>query len=97
MNEGIELKQVVDQLRQDLFQLSETKHAEGLRFAVESVEVELHLAVKKEGSGSAKVQFWVVEAGAGASHSVEHTQTIRLKLAPRPTDGGAPREMLISR
>ena len=45
MKDGIELRKVIDQLREELFALTETVGGEDLRFAVESVEVELHVGV----------------------------------------------------
>lgn len=86
MDKGIGLRKVVDQLREELFALTETVSGEDLRFAVESVEVELHVGVAKEGGGSGKVSFWVVEIGGEAKYATEQTQTIKLTLKPRRKD-----------
>lgn len=83
MNEGIELRAVIEQLREELLALTETVSGEDLRFAVESVDVELHVGVTKEGKLGAKAKFWVLEVGAEGKHGTERTQTIRLSLKPR--------------
>lgn len=83
MKDGIELRNVIDQLREELVGLTETVKGEDLRFAVESVEVELHVGVTKEGTAGAKVSFWVLELGAEGKYGTALTQTIRLTLKPR--------------
>lgn len=83
MNEGIELRAVIEQLREELLALTETVSGEDLRFAVESVDVELHVGVTNESKLGAKAKFWVLEVGAEGKYGTERTQTIRLSLKPR--------------
>ena len=97
MKDGIELRTVVDQLREELFTLTQTVEGEDLRFAVESVEVELHVGVKKEGKGGVKAKFWVLEVDAEGKYGTERTQTIKLKLKPRIKGAKPGTETLIGR
>jgi hypothetical protein len=55
MKDGIELRAVIDQLREELLALTGTVKGEDLSFAVESVDVELHVGVTKEAQGGAKL------------------------------------------
>ncbi len=97
MKDGIELRKVIDQLRDELFALTETVGGEDLRFAVESVEVELHVGVTKEVDAGVKAKFWVLELGADGKYATERTQTIKLKLKPRPKGAKEDTELLIGR
>lgn len=95
MNEGIELRAVIEQLREELLALTETVSGEDLRFAVESVDVELHVGVTKEVKPGAKAKFWVLEVGAEGKYGTERTQTIRLSLKPRRKAAPSRDEVLI--
>ena len=96
MDEGIELHTLIDQLREELYRLNETVEGEDLRFAVESVDVELRVGVTKSVGGGAKAKFWVLELGSEGKVAAERTQTIKLRLKPR-LKGAEGRDMLISR
>lgn len=77
------LEVVIDQLREELLALTRTANDKDFRFALESVEVELHVGVTREGGGNAKAKFWVLELDAGGKYARESTQTIKLTLKPR--------------
>ena len=83
MTDAIELRQVIDQLREEL------------RFAVESVDVELRVGVSKGGTAGAKAKFWVLDLAGEAKYSADRSQTIRLKLKPQLKQSGG--ELLIGR
>jgi hypothetical protein len=82
MENGIELRKVVDQLREELGALTQTVGGEELQFAVEGIELELRCAVTKGGGTDAKAKFWVLELGAKGEYKTDNTQTIKLKLKP---------------
>ena len=82
MKDGIELGKVINQLRTEILELTRTAGGEDLRFALESIEVELHVGVTKEDIGGVKAKFWVLEAGGEAKYSTDQTQTIKLTLKP---------------
>lgn len=97
MKDGIELRQVIDQLREELFSLTQTAGGEDLRFAIESVDVELHVGVTKEVGAEAKAKFWVLEVGGEGKFATERTQTIKLSLKPRLKGAPDEAETLIRR
>jgi len=90
MEHTIELAEVIQELRSELQRTMKEGEGEGLRFEVQDLELELQVAVTKSvtggGEGSAKVKFWVFEAGtsgkAEASWGTERTQKLKLKLKP---------------
>jgi len=82
MQGKIELSEVVDQLRLELQVLNNEVKDKQLQFLVESVEVELRVAVTKESTVGAKAKFWVLEVGAEGKHNEAVTQVIKLKLIP---------------
>jgi hypothetical protein len=92
MEERIGLREVIDQLREEIGFLTQTAKGEALRFEVESIDVELRVGVTKEAKGDAKAKFVVfgigAEVGGGGSVGTERTQVIKLKLKPRPDGGG---------
>ena len=88
MEEKIELADVISQLRTELFQAGEKGKDHSLKFIVDEAEVELSVAVAKEGSGKASVKFWVYNAEAGGSISGATTQRVKLKLRPATVDDG---------
>jgi len=96
MDKGIELRAVVDQLREELTALTLTASGEELQFAVESIELELKVGVTKTGGVDAKAKFWVLEVGAKGEYKTDETQTIKLKLKPRIRDAEPGTETLIS-
>lgn len=91
MSKGIELRTVVDQLREELAALTQTVKGEELQFSVESIELELKVGVTKGGEVGGKVgaKFWVFEVGEASTkgtYESEHTQTIKLTLKPKFRD-----------
>ena len=80
---GIPLRDVVDQLRAELFEMTLSAKGEDLTFAVESVDVELQVAVTKGTEAGAKAKFWVfAEVGAKGTYAAERTQKVTLTLKP---------------
>lgn len=58
-----------------------------LRFEVGPVDLEISFVVERDAGASAKVRFWIVEAGGEASVSSASTQRVRLTLNPRTVTG----------
>jgi hypothetical protein len=98
MEERIGLREVVDQLREELGLMMDTASGEALRFAVESIDIELQVGVTKEAKAGAKASFVVfgigAELGGEGKVATERTQTIKLTLKPRR---GGKAETMISR
>jgi|SRR5215471_6468822 len=76
------LSSALEGLREEL----ETAWREGadksLRFRVSSVTLTLEAVARREAEGSAKIRWWLVEAGGGGSAGTEKTQTLVLTLTP---------------
>lgn len=96
MDKGIELRAVVDQLREELTALTLTVSGEELQFAVEAIELELKVGVTKSAGADAKAKFWVLEVGAKGEYKTDETQTVKLKLKPKLRDAKPGTETLIS-
>ncbi len=79
----IELAQVVRQLRAELAEAQEEAHGEDLRLELGPIELELTLALNREGGAGGKVRFWVLEFGAEGRASGSSTQRVKLTLNPR--------------
>ena len=78
----IGLDDAISAVRHELMRAMEAGTGEGLRFRVDAVEMEFQAVVTTQADASAKVRFWVVEAGAGGTVGSESTHTIRVKLGP---------------
>lgn len=90
------LEAVVDQLRIELkaMQRKAEQEGEGLRFAVESAQVELQVVVTKAVGGSGEVEIKVpafggFKLGGEGSYEKASVQTLRLTLRPRDMAKGA--------
>jgi len=96
MKNGIELRAVVDKLREELSSLTQTAAGEEVQFVLEDIELELKVGVTKSGGADAKAKFWVLEVGGKGEYKSEATQTVKLKLKPKLRDAKPGAETLIS-
>jgi Trypsin-co-occurring domain 2 len=85
---GVELASLIRQLRGELNDAMADADGERLRFELGPVEVSLSVTVGREAGPTAKVRFWVIEAGADAKVSRESVQEVKLVL--KPVDTQAP-------
>jgi hypothetical protein len=84
---GVELSEFLNQLRLELQVLSHEAADQSLQLVLDSLEVELHVAVTKAANAEAKAKFWVFEVGGvGGSVGQTATQIIKLKMTPRRPD-----------
>ncbi|MFD7712070.1 trypco2 family protein [Streptomyces sp. NPDC059785] len=94
---GIELAELIRQLREELKTAAGAGAGETLRFEVGPVEIEASVAVSREAGANGKVRFWVVEAGGDGKSARSATQRITLTLNPKvEADDGTTRSPLIS-
>lgn len=87
---GVELglAELVATVRAELAAAATAGAGEPVRFPVNGVQLQVHVAVRKEGKTDAKVKVWVVEAGASGSLSREEIHTVTVELgAPVGPDG----------
>jgi hypothetical protein len=83
---GVELAEMIGQLRAELSTAMAEGEGADLRFELGPVDLELTVAVSKEGSAGGKVRFWVVDTSADVKGSATTTQKIKLQLDPRRAD-----------
>lgn len=79
----IELPVMIRELRRALTEAMADGEGEAIRFDLGPIDVEASVTVTTEANGSAKVKFWVVEAGGGAKLSQADVQRISLTLNPK--------------
>jgi hypothetical protein len=92
------LAESIDALRRELSDAIRTGENEDLQFALGTVELELQVEARREGTGGAGIVFGVVSAGAKGSRSSSSTHTLRLKLTPvrAGADGRERRDVLVA-
>jgi hypothetical protein len=79
----IELADVISELRKELERARASAKGSSLRFELGPVELEVTVALDREGTTGGKVRFWVVEAGAEGKVAAMSTQRIKLTLQPQ--------------
>lgn len=84
----IELADMIRELRDQLTTALTDGDGRMLRFEAGPVEVEVSLAVTREGGGDAKVRLWVVDAGASGRYGHAETQRVTLTLTPKVVSPG---------
>jgi hypothetical protein len=80
---AVELAELIGQLRTELAEAMKAGEDAELRFELGPVELELTVQVTKEATPTAKVKFWVIEAGADTKFASSVAQRIKLTLDPR--------------
>jgi hypothetical protein len=88
--EGIELAQMLADLRAELIKARAEGEGKDVRFEVADAELEVLLTTTKSADGKGGVKFWVYNAEAGVSGSHEQTHRLKLKLRPTGPDGKSP-------
>src|SRR5690242_19859342 len=83
----IELADLIGDLRTELTKARAKSANEELQFEVGPVELELSVVVSREGGPTAKVKFFVVEVGGGATLGEKNTQTLKITLTPQLSGG----------
>jgi hypothetical protein len=86
MDDGIELADLIWQLRHELSRAMWAGEHTDLRFEAGPVELELAVAVEKSNEPGVKARFLVLDAGVAARRSSTVTQRISLTLHPRRAD-----------
>ena len=84
----IELSELVQQLRRELYRSVLAAKDEPLRFELGSIELEVEFTATRQKVGGGKLRFWVLEAGADVTAVSGSVQ--RVKLALSPTFAGSP-------
>ncbi len=89
---GVGLAQAIEMLRQDIAAAQQTAQESGIQFPVQSLTVELKVALTKQADGKLgfQVPFLGMELGASAGLLREATQTVTLVLGPPVDRQGRP-------
>lgn len=86
MDDGIELADLIWQLRHELSRSMWAGEHTDLRFEAGPVELELTVAVERSTTPGVKAKLLVVDAELSARRAATTTQRIRLTLHPRRAD-----------
>jgi hypothetical protein len=78
----IPLSEMLAELRKELLRAQDEGGDSALKFQIEDIEIELHVATTKGAGGGVGVKFWVYNADAKANVSEAKTQRLKLKLKP---------------
>lgn len=89
VEDGIQLSDVIQQVRHELSRANWAGEHADVRFAAESVELELTVALERSTEPGVKVKLWVVEADGSHSRRSAVTQRITVRLRPHPADAPA--------
>jgi len=90
MSDEVELYDVIRKVRGDLSLAMWEGEDKDLRFRLESVELQLEVAVVKVAKGGAKVKLVVIDAEAARENTTTNRHHVKVVLSPRLA--GAPDE-----
>ncbi|MFI2288368.1 trypco2 family protein [Streptomyces niveus] len=86
---GIELADLLASLRSEISRARLDAAGKDVRFRINSIDLELQVAVEKSAEAKAGVRFWVVSLGGEGAAKSARTHTVKLSLAAE-TDNGDP-------
>jgi len=86
MDDAIPLADLLIELRRELEDARREGERQGLRFRVESIDVELQVTASKSGEVGVGFKFWVIDGKAKGNVASESLQKLHLKLDPHITD-----------
>lgn len=84
---NIELAELLASLRSEIGRARLDAAGKDVRFRINSIDLELQVAVEKSAEAKAGVKFWVVSLGAGGGAKSAQTHTIKLSLDARTAQG----------
>lgn len=79
----LELTEMIRGLRREVIEATAAGSGQLVRFEFGPVEIEAPVTVPREGDGSGKVRFWVIEAGTDGQYGQATTQRIAVTLHPK--------------
>lgn len=85
IQDGIELADAVQAIRDQLVSASVRGSGENVRFEVGDIHMEFTVELRSEAKAGAKVRAWVIDAGAEGS--VTNARTHKVSFTLRPKDG----------
>ncbi|MFE7890660.1 trypco2 family protein [Streptomyces sp. NPDC057412] len=86
---GIELATLLASLRSEINRARLDAAGQEVRFRINSIDLELQVAVEKSAEANAGVRFWVVSLGGRGGVKSAETHVVKLSLTAE-TDTGEP-------
>ncbi|WP_329619392.1 hypothetical protein OG357_01800 [Streptomyces sp. NBC_01255] len=83
----IELADLLKSLRSEISRARLDAAGQDVRFRIDSIDLELQVAVEKSAEATAGMKFWVVSLGAKGAAKSAHTHTVRLSLGAETSTG----------
>ncbi|MEU1482563.1 trypco2 family protein [Streptomyces sp. NPDC005752] len=84
---NIELAELLASLRSEISRARLDADGKDVRFRINSIDLELQVAVEKSAEAKAGVRFWVVSLGGGGSAKSAQTHTVKLSLDAETGEG----------
>jgi hypothetical protein len=84
----IELADLLTSLRSEINRARLDATGQDVRFRVNAINLEIHVAVEKSAEADAGVRFWVVSVGGKAGGKSGQTHVVKLSLAAETETGG---------
>jgi hypothetical protein len=85
----IGLTETIKALRSELAQAMADGEGQPVRLRVQSVKLDVQVAVTASTEADGGVKFWVLSAGGKAVEGVSATHTVSLELTAETADGGS--------
>ncbi len=89
MGQGIELADFIRYLRQQVVEATREGEGSEVRFAVDSMEVELVTSVERSKEYEGGMKVWVANLGGKGKKSGQVLQKIKLTVHPENADGSS--------
>lgn len=86
-NMKIELTDAITAIRSQLTESITSAADSDVRFRVDKISLEFHVAVERSAEASAGIRFWVLSFGGGAAAQVEDGHAVHVTLTPVMSDG----------
>ncbi|MER6166956.1 trypco2 family protein [Streptomyces violaceorubidus] len=83
----IELADLLKSLRSEISRARIDAGGQDVRFRINSIDLEVNVAVEKSAEGSAGVRFWVVSLGGKAGAKSAQTHVVKLSLTAESDTG----------
>jgi hypothetical protein len=92
----VSVAEAIERLREELESALAAGRGRAVQFGVGEVTLTLNVVAERSRDASAKIRWWLVEAGGGVGSSSQVTQTLVLTLRPQLVDEhGARAELLV--
>jgi hypothetical protein len=84
---GISFSEAIQELRSELKNALEAGEGHEIRFKPGPIELEMTIALQREGAGKGSIKIWVAELGGEAKMQSSSTHRIKISLQAIGQDG----------